>query len=506
MMAPTAWLIHWHALHGLNSNDRRFKMKKIRFIILLCCLIQVASGQVRGPYTVKISRILHQLPANNRQQLDSLMQQIQFLGAAGLEEMTMMLQSPVNNDNTKVYYALSGYAVYVSAASREDERKKAIQVWGRTLKLLAEPGHKLFLITQLQLCGDETAVAILKPYLLNSIYCDAAARALVHIDVPETRIALEAALEKAKGACEIILVKSLGELRYLGAEGAIMARTSSPDPLLRSAALFALANIASADSEPVLAAAAEKVQFRYESSGATAAYLLYVANLGHNWPTAPAMAAANKIIRKCKGDSLLHVRIAALKIIADILGEDATPTLTAAAFGRDTAYGLAAVRFAAMKMNAANAEIWAEKAGRVQGKIRVAIIDMLTESKQRVVLPLITEALKDQHSEVRMAAIIAAGKMQSNEMASPLLVAMKTADTTETKAIGNALLCLRSREITGSVAVAMQHLPPFAQITLLQVLAERRAADKERFIRNLVSSPDPLVAATAKATLEAVTH
>jgi len=466
--------------------------------------MQIATAQVQQFYTAKISRILQQLPADNRLQLDTCMQQVRLLGAAGLTEMTLMLQSPGKKDNTKLHYALSAYAAYISGAAREDERKKAIQVWGKTLKLLTQSENKLFLIGQLQLCGDETAVPFLKSYLLNAVYCDAAARALVHINGPAARIALEAALEKAKGACEITIVKSLGELRNLSAEGAIMSRVNSTDPVLRSAALFALANIASEDSEPVLAGAAERVGFRYEKTGATAAYLLFVANLGHNWPTAPAIAAANKIIRNCKGDSLLHVRIAALKVIADILGSDATPTLIAAALGRDTVYGLAAVGFARMEMNATNAEIWADRIGRMQGSIKVAVIDMLAGSRHRVALPIITEALKDQHPQIRMAAINAAAKMQSNEMAGPLLLAMKTADTTEAKAIGNTLLCIRSREVTGNVAIAMQRLPPFAQIILLQVLAEKRAADKERFIRNLLESPDPVVAATAKATLEAV--
>ncbi|WP_186774326.1 hypothetical protein [Chitinophaga pinensis] len=114
---------------------------------------------------------------------------------------------------------------------------------------------------------------------------------------------MELALDKAKGSGEIALIKALGDLQYLAAEGGITLRVASHHPILRRTALFALANIASEDSEPVLFAAAEKVNFAYDTTGATAAYLLFINNLGHNWPTAPAQTAANKILRQCKGDS-----------------------------------------------------------------------------------------------------------------------------------------------------------------------------------------------------------
>jgi hypothetical protein len=54
------------------------------------------------------------------------------------------------------------------------------------------------------------------------------------------------------------------------------------------------------------------------------------------------------------------------------------------------------------------------------------------------------------------------------------------------------------------VAVALQHAPPFAQITLLHVLTQKKAADKEYLIRPLLNSSNKDVVAAAKATLEAV--
>lgn len=480
------------------------KMKKLLSIIFLFGCIAVNAQGVQHPYAARISRILRQMPADSQQQLDSCMKQIKALGPAGLTEMALMLQAPGKADNTRLQYALAGYAAYVSAATREEMRKAAITAWLKALKLTIHPENKLFLIGQLQLFGDKSVVPALKPYLLNPRFCDPVIRVLASIAGSEALIVMEAALEKAKGTCEISLVKALGDLRYLASEGAIITRTKSENPVLRRTALFALANIASEDGGPVLEAAAEKVGFGYDITGATAAYLLYVANLGRNWPTAPAMTAATHILRRCKGDSLVHIRIAALKIVADILGDDATNTLMIAADNKDYEYSATALALAARNMNAVNADSWLQKAERVDSRTKAAIITMLAGSKQRAAITLSTKALKDSDPQVKMAAINAAGQLQSIEMISPLLVTLRTADTTTVKAIGDVLLNIRSRDVPGRIAVAMQHMPPLVQVTLLQVLAQKQAIEQERFIRSLLNSPDPAVAQAAKSTLMAI--
>lgn len=431
--------------------------------------------------------------------------QITSLGAAGITEMALMLKAPGKGDNTPLQYALSGYAAYVSAASRAEARKTAIMAWLKALKATTQPENKIYLIEQLQLFGDKRVVPVLKPYLLQPRFCDPVIRVLTSIGGSEVLIAFEAALEKAKGTCEISLVKALGDLRYLGAEGSIVARAKSDDPVLRSTALFALAKIASEDSGPLLEAAAEKVGYGYDKTGATAAYLLYVANLGHNWPTTPAMTAATNILRKCKGDSLVHIRIAALKIVTDIiLDEEATGTLLMAVDNKDEEYRAAALALAIKHMNAANAERWIQKAERAEGQKKAAIITMLANSKQRAAISLFTKALSDSDPQVKIAAINAAGQLQSMEMLSPLLAAMKTTDSTTTKSIGAILLNIRSAEVPGRIAVAMREVPPFAQVMLLQVLAQKQATYQEQFIRPLLNSPDPAVAQAAKSALTAI--
>lgn len=479
-------------------------MKKLLFIIFLLACTYVHAQPSQQLYAARIKRILGRLPAASQPQYDSCMLQIKALGTGGLTEMALMLQTPGKGDNTRLQYALSGYAAYISLPAREDLRTLAIAAWSKALKLTVSPENKVFLISQLQLFADKRIVPVLRPYLLQPRYCDAVIGVMKHINASEALTAMEAALEKAKGICEISLVKALGDMQYLAAESAIIKKTNSEDPVLRRTAFFALANIASADGGPVLQAAAEEVGYGYELTGATAAYLLYVANLSHHWPTTPAMTAATGILRKCKADSLVHVRIAALKIVADILDDDANNTLILAAGDKNPQYSAAALALAAKNMNAARAEDWIDKAGRVDNRRKAAIITMLAATKQRAAISLFIKALKDSDPQVRMAAINAAGQLQSIEMVSPLLVVMQTADTTAVKAIADALMTIRSAELPGRIAVAMQHAPPSVQVTLLQLLAQKRAASQGMFIRPLVNSPDPAVAQAAKATLATI--
>ncbi|MBW8683735.1 HEAT repeat domain-containing protein [Chitinophaga rhizophila] len=429
---------------------------------------------------------------------------ISKLGINGLTEMATMLQPAGKGDNTSLQFALAGYAKFVSAALRDTLRGRAIKAWSKALPMTTDANNKIFLIELLQIFGDNKAVPLLKPYLLNSRFSDPAIRALVQIKSPAAVTAMEIALDKAKGASEISLVKALGQLRHLGAEPGIMLRAKSDDPVLKRAALFALANIASEDSEPLLAAAAEKVNFGNDITGATAAYLLFASNLANNWPTAPAVTAANNVLRKCKEDSVAHIRIAALKIIVDVMGENATRTLITAADDKNREYRGAALAMAARNINAVSASMWTDKAATTEGELKATIITMLAESKQRIAISLFTKALKDSSQLVRLAAINAAAQVQSMEMLSPLLVAIKTADTAELKAIGNALLHIRSRDVSGSVAVAMLHVPPAAQLILLDVLVSKKAVDKEQFISRLLASEDATVISAARAALKAI--
>jgi HEAT repeat protein len=478
--------------------------KRLSLLLLICCCITVHAQQVPHPYARKIAAILKKLPAKNKLQQDSCMMQITALGQAGVTEMALMLKAPSTGDNTALQYALGSYAAYVTEAGRETARKMAVKAYCTALRLSVYTENKVFLMMQLQLFADNSAVPVLKQYLLHEQLCDPAARVLSQVNSPDAMVALVVALEKAKGKCAISLVTAVGAVHYLSGLDAVTACTASADPALRRAAFFALANIADEDSEPVLAAAAEKAGYKYDFTGATAAYLLFAANLGKNWPTAPALTIADKLLQHCKGDSLVHVRVAALKIIADIRGEDAVSVLMGAVDSNHPVYRAAALEMAGKHMNAVNTDAWIRKAQQSTGSTKAAIITLLGKSYQRAAIPLLTKALEDESAEVRMSAVKAAGYLQSIELLPPLIAAMRTADSTTLKAIGAVLLNIRSRDVVNRVAVAMLKEPPFVQVMLLQVLVTRRADDRISFIRMLLDSPEPAVVQAARAALESM--
>lgn len=476
-------------------------MKRVLSILLVILTLSAAAQNRQAAY---ITRIIAKMPAKNQQQLDSCMQQISGIGGQGLTTMALLLGTYQGVNKTRLQYALAGYAAYVTTAGKEETRTIAIKSYCTALKQLSRVDDKAFLITQLQRFADNSAVPVLKSYLLHNELGEAATAALVQINTPDAIVALLKALDNAKGKSEISLINGLGKTRYLSALDAITRRTTSPDPRIKKAAFYALANTGNADSDSLLAAAAQKAGYHYETTGATGAYLLFIQRLANNWPTAPAITAASKLLKQCNADELVHVRIAALKVIADIKGVEASPILMREVDDNNPAYRAAVLEMAGRIMNTGTIDQWINKAREVHGEKKAGIISMLGNTRQRSCIMLLNEALKDGSQEVRLAAIRTAALLETSEMMPGLMVAMKTADTTEMRAIAETLQHFRGADMSDRIASVMLQQPPFAQVLLLHILEKRKATGQVHQVSALLKSKDPEVVQAATATLQAI--
>lgn len=478
-------------------------MKRTVSILLIFLTLTVAAQHQQLPAAAS-TRIIGKMPAKDQPQLDSCMQQITKLGQQGITSMAMLLATYQGNSRVRLQYALSGYAAYVTTAGKETERSKAIKAYCTALKQLPRTDDKLFIINQLQRFADNSAVPGLKAYLLSQQLGEATTATLAQINTPDAIVALLKALDKANGKSEIGLITALGRTHYLSALDAITLRALSTDTRVRKAAYYALAEIGNAESEPLLSAAAEKAGYHYDATGATGAYLLYIKRLADNWPVAPAITAANKLLQRCHTDDLVHVRIAALKVIAGVKGADASPLLMMEADDKNAVYRAAVLEMAGRIMNAANTDQWIAKARIAKGTVKAEIITMMGNSRQRTVIPLLREALKNEEQNVRLSAIHATAHLESGDLMPDLMIMMKTADTTEIKAIAETIQYFKGRDMSDRIATAMLQQPPFAQILLLHLLEKKMAADRAPQIRFLLKSKDPAVVQAATATLKAL--
>lgn len=403
----------------------------------------------------------------------------QTLPVTGLEAKILALAAklrPVGQgDNTSLQYTLSGYAYGVTGANKEEMRKTASRAFCKALPIVKDLENKAFIISLLQICGDSKAVPALTLYLSSKRLCDPATRALVQINSPGAKVALLAALKKATGNNRITLIAALGEMHYLGALDEITALTASNDPLIKRTALLALANIGDEDSEPILAAAAEKSQFNTDSTQATAAYILYTKRLALNWPIGPAAAASEKLHKKSHSP---YIRSAALELLVQTRSAEAIFILMKAVDDTVPQYRAAAFRLAGRNITGDNAGQWVRKAELSEGAVKAGVITMLGASKQTAGARLIKNSLSDKDPRVKLAAINAVGALDNVEMVPALLYTMKTADTVSVNAIRDVLLSIRGVDVVDRITASIPFQPPLAQAALKEVLAIRNPTEQ----------------------------
>ncbi|MCK7557421.1 hypothetical protein MKQ70_21405 [Chitinophaga sedimenti] len=83
-----------------------------------------------------------------------------------------MLSPEGKGDNTRLQYAIGGYAGYIMQPGKEQERAAAVRAYTKALPKLSNDELRDFLIGQLQLIGNDEAVAPLSTYLKSERLAD----------------------------------------------------------------------------------------------------------------------------------------------------------------------------------------------------------------------------------------------------------------------------------------------------------------------------------------------
>jgi hypothetical protein len=453
-------------------------IKKILFILLAVVLLQsnvfAQDKADQRTVTTRIADLLAQLPARDAKQLKGNMQEIAQMGEDGYLTLISGLTAPGKGNNALLEYAIGGFSGYVTQPGQDAWRKMSISAYCKALGKLSDKQNKSFILSQLEMVGDNEAVGSIAPYLTDEQLADPAARALVKINTPAAKAALLAALAKANGTAKISIVEALGDSRNKMAANAIAALTVG-DANLAKMSLYALANIGDPSSETVMAAAAEKSGYRYENTDATAAYLRYAEQLMKNGEKTAANDIAKKLLTKVTADNQVHVRTAALKLVADFSKAQSDEYLMAAMNDKQFQYRAAALKLALENITSETADQWAKKIAKADPETQVAILNMLGDSKIKSVLPSVTKLFNTKDAAVKAAAIDAAGKIAGEQIIGDLLKAMNKGNAADISATSGTILRMKGDGITSAVAAFIPKAKPEVQVALINVLASRAA-------------------------------
>ncbi|MCF2519271.1 DUF1080 domain-containing protein [Dyadobacter sp. CY351] len=479
--------------------------KQIYTILTLCMLLSQAWAQTDDAMASKAKALLSKFPSQNEAALKKNMEELGQLGKPGLVQIASMLTPLGKGDNTKIQYAIGGFTYYASQAGKEDFRKIAAEAYGEALSKVIDPDSKNFLIYQLQTVGKDESVEVLKPYLKDERLSGPASRTLARIGSPMAGAALLQGLEGAPESTKIAIIEALGGARYKEATPMIEKSAVNEDLLLRKVSLFALSEIGAPSSEAILMAAAQKANFDYDESDATAVYLKYLARLAENGNAPAAEKAALALLKNTPDVKQTPTRSSALKIYSDIKKRESVPVLVNALQSADPEYRIAALKLGQKYLMADGTTPWLNAMKKAKLEVQAEIITMLGHANSLDALPTIQKALAAKDSKVKMAAIWAAGKIGQEKSLPALINVLKTASAEEVAVVKSSLLTIKGEGVVNQLATALPTLPAASQAAAIDVIAAREANAKFSNVFALLKSPNADVSKSAYTALKSLT-
>ena len=472
----------------------------ISFILSVVVLSASFAQSDRRTRETKIADIVAQLPANNTEKFNLLMGELSLIGDA-IADLAPRLSDPGGNDAT-IRSAISGLAMYTS----KDAALKPLVAKTICNAIVKAKSDEIrdFLFIQLQYVAGAESVETAAQYLDNSRLADAAARVLVRIGNDAAGKAMTAALGKTTGAQQITLVKALGDMRYQPANNAISAWVATSDTKLRKAVLYSLAMISSPSSEKILAEAAGKAGYKYEPTDAFGSYVLF---LGNSLPSQSDMVAksAKKMLNATSESSQIAAKSAALELLTLSAGEKAISNVCDALKSDNKSYRQAALKYSAnirsTKMyDALMKAVLKEK----NTETKAEIIAAFGIRNDKAAWPFVQGCIADGNSNVRIAAIVTAGKLAGAEAVQLIVQAMNTGDEQVVAAGKNTLLAISDDKIVSDAAAAIPQTSSEAKIAFMEILASYQAVAQAGTIFAQTSSSDARVRLAAEKALASV--
>ena len=153
-------------------------------------------------------------------------------------------------------YLLHGMVVYACRPGKQAQRAMLIEAFTSQLGGDQPNSTKLYLVRELEVCGNGSATAALGKLLLDEVLGDAAAKALTTIKDGAAE-QLRTALGSAAGRRKLTIVQALGVLKDTPAVAALKAAAGDGDAEVKLAAAWALANIGEASAVDAVLAVAD---------------------------------------------------------------------------------------------------------------------------------------------------------------------------------------------------------------------------------------------------------
>ncbi len=451
----------------------------------------------------KIADLLNEMPAQNIEEKDALMEDMIALGKEGLLGFTELLTPPEEGGDASVRYALGNITMYVTCQEAAEHREMVSQALLTTLEKEDNTAIKRFLIEQLENVGGNEAVPVLANYLDHAELCDRAAMALAEIGTPEAEKALGKALESSDKAVLLAAVNAVGHMQtdnYLDAFEKFVNEYSGN---LRKVSLRALARSGSPEAKDVLLQAARSNNFKYSRNNAVSSLLHYASRLGVKGNMETMQSLCYTIIEECDDRELVQTRIQALNILVTYSRNEALEAIMDALETPYPEYRRAALSLSSELKGEQILHDLIEAYDKYDPQVKAEIIHAFAERGDVSAISLIEGALEHENQTVRKAAIPALTQLAREKAVPGLAGILHSGRTAEVKLAKEALMTIAPEHYLPELTDRYQDFPAESKTTVLELIGARQADQyNEMVLQEATGSADRNIRLTAWKAFE----
>lgn len=451
----------------------------ITFITLLLIfgISQKGTAQTKRTLETRVADILAQMPTNDLDHSNQLMEEMMTLNTEGILQFCNMLVPAGEGEDTQVRYALQSLAVYSGGQQEKIGESVVESALLKAIESAEDTGVKTFLMERLIYCGSNASVAPLEKYLRHERLYNPALATLTAIGTPKAAGAILLAAMKTDVKKQPAFVKALGQLRYPPAIKFLQQLATDKAPTVQREALMALAEIAAQESNRILLDAVKKAKFAMDGSQAILAYIHYGKRLAEDGNASLSTTVGKTLLKYCAAENQLHFRTAGLQILRANEGPAFTEVLIREAQHKNNQYRGAVLALAGQNLTIEEVSKWVAAYQNVSVEAKPQWLRMLAPGNEPGVFEnCIKPATRNTDEEIKIAGIKALAYQEKSKALPVLIEALSNAvSAKEYLAIKETLLSLCDAQDIETLAGSLEKMNDNGKVVLVEILAARRA-------------------------------
>jgi HEAT repeat protein len=350
-------------------------------------------------------------------------------------------------------------------------REKLLESFRQVLQSETSFGARQFVCRQLALIGTENEVSVLAPLLPNPKLSSLARYALARISSEKVDQALIAALKNSNGREKRGIINTLGHRRSQSAVEPLASMVTGGDREVAGEAALALGRIGTEQTQGLLKTLSQQAK-ALDSNVWAEAYLICADRLVSQ---GNIHAAVGGYVEVFTSDMPGHIRASAYR---GLVLYDSSHVVSLLVSGLSDNHPkisqMAATLVRQIPGNKVTAAL-TDTLIKLPPSVQVQLIYALADRGDKTALPSITNKLKSDRAEVRIAALEALGNLGDASSIDVLVRAAVLATNVEEEVALKNLRRLRGSEIDTAMISRLENANPKQEVILIQVLEQRNA-------------------------------